>query len=98
MWALRFTACYPHVLPCRHSCPQVSNPRYRRHTLDGDGMVFSLAFKEGQAFFRNRFVRTEGFKAEQVGVGRWVGGKRRSLGAARGGRGGPLGGRGPAFD
>ncbi|KAG2446058.1 hypothetical protein HXX76_000660 [Chlamydomonas incerta] len=44
---------------------QVSNPRYQRHTLDGDGMVFSLAFKQGQAFFRNRFVRTEGFKAEQ---------------------------------
>ncbi|KAG2452616.1 hypothetical protein HYH02_002853 [Chlamydomonas schloesseri] len=44
---------------------QVSNPRYQRHTLDGDGMVFSLAFKDGQAFFRNRFVRTEGFKAEQ---------------------------------
>ncbi len=32
-------------------------------------MIFSLAFKDGQAFFRNRFVRTEGFKAEQVGRG-----------------------------
>ncbi|KAG2494565.1 hypothetical protein HYH03_007331 [Edaphochlamys debaryana] len=45
---------------------QVTNPRYRRHTLDGDGMVFSLAFSGGRAYFRNRFVRTQGFVAEQA--------------------------------
>ncbi|KXZ49892.1 hypothetical protein GPECTOR_19g343 [Gonium pectorale] len=45
---------------------QVTNPRYRRHTLDGDGMVFSIAFTNGKAYFRNRFVRTKGFLAEQA--------------------------------
>ncbi|EFJ50758.1 hypothetical protein VOLCADRAFT_88605 [Volvox carteri f. nagariensis] len=44
----------------------VTNPRYRRHILDGDGMVFSIAFKDGKAYFRNRFVRTKGFLEEQA--------------------------------
>jgi hypothetical protein len=29
-------------------------------------MVFSLAIKDGKAFFRNKFVQTKGFLAEQV--------------------------------
>ncbi|KAK9906660.1 hypothetical protein WJX75_005713 [Coccomyxa subellipsoidea] len=33
--------------------------------LDGDGMVCSFAFKDGRVFFRNRFVRSEAFIAEQ---------------------------------
>ncbi|GIL87069.1 hypothetical protein Vretifemale_15228 [Volvox reticuliferus] len=45
---------------------QVDNPRYQRHTLDGDGMVLSLAFRDGRAYFRNRFVRTDGFVKEQA--------------------------------
>ncbi|GIL50225.1 hypothetical protein Vafri_6458 [Volvox africanus] len=45
---------------------QVDNPRYRRHTFDGDGMVLSLAFRNGRAYFRNRFVRTDGFVKEQA--------------------------------
>lgn len=28
------------------------------HPYDGGGFVFSVAFKEGHAFFRSRFVRT----------------------------------------
>jgi len=28
------------------------------HPYDGDGLVASLAFKDGKAFFRSRFVRT----------------------------------------
>ncbi|GFR46495.1 hypothetical protein Agub_g8073 [Astrephomene gubernaculifera] len=44
----------------------VANPRYRRHTLDGDGMVFSLGFSGGRAYFRNRYVRTKGFLEEQA--------------------------------
>lgn len=36
-----------------------------RHPFDGDGMVSSIVFKEGKAYFRNRFVRTEGFIQEQ---------------------------------
>jgi all-trans-8'-apo-beta-carotenal 15,15'-oxygenase len=35
------------------------------HPFDGDGMVSAIAFDNGRAHFRNRFVRTEGFVAEQ---------------------------------
>ena len=37
-----------------------------RHPFDGDGMVNSIAFKQGRAYYRNRFVRTEGYVAEQA--------------------------------
>jgi len=33
--------------------------------LDGDGMVTSVAFKDGRAYFRNKFVRTDSFKREE---------------------------------
>ena len=36
-----------------------------KHPFDGDGMISSIAFKEGQAFYRNKFVKTEGYIAEQ---------------------------------
>lgn len=36
------------------------------HPFDGDGMVCAVTFKEGKAFFRNRYVRTEGFLAEST--------------------------------
>jgi hypothetical protein len=39
---------------------------YERHAFDGDGMVVSLSFRGGRAFFRNKFVRTKGFVDEQV--------------------------------
>ena len=35
------------------------------HPFDGDGMISAIAFNNGRAHFRNRFVRTEGFIAEQ---------------------------------
>lgn len=35
------------------------------HPFDGDGMVVAISFQDGRAFYRNRFVRTEGFVAEQ---------------------------------
>ncbi|HBB36117.1 MAG TPA: Apocarotenoid-15,15'-oxygenase [Cyanobacteria bacterium UBA8803] len=35
------------------------------HPFDGDGMICAIAFNQGRAYFRNRFVRTEGFVAEQ---------------------------------
>lgn len=34
------------------------------HPFDGDGMITALTFKDGRAFFRNRFVETEGYKKE----------------------------------
>lgn len=35
------------------------------HPFDGDGMLHQIAFGGGQATYRNRFVRTDGFRAEQ---------------------------------
>jgi all-trans-8'-apo-beta-carotenal 15,15'-oxygenase len=35
------------------------------HPFDGDGMITAIGFREGRAWFRNRYVRTEGFLAEQ---------------------------------
>jgi len=37
-----------------------------RHPFDGDGMICAIAFRNGTAHFRNRFVRTEGYVAEQA--------------------------------
>lgn len=36
-----------------------------QHPFDGDGMVCALTLSEGRAYFRNRFVQTEGFVEEQ---------------------------------
>lgn len=36
-----------------------------KHPFDGDGMISSIAIKNGKAFYRNKFVRTEGYLAEQ---------------------------------
>lgn len=36
------------------------------HPFDGDGMVCRVAFQNGRAHFCNRFVRTEGYVAEQA--------------------------------
>ena len=36
-----------------------------KHPFDGDGMISSIALRDGQAYFRNRFVRTAGYVAEQ---------------------------------
>ncbi|MGB3309661.1 MAG: carotenoid oxygenase family protein [Nodosilinea sp.] len=36
-----------------------------KHPFDGDGMISSIAIQNGRAYFRNRFVRTEGYVAEQ---------------------------------
>jgi all-trans-8'-apo-beta-carotenal 15,15'-oxygenase len=36
-----------------------------QHPFDGDGMISAIAFSQGKAHFRNRFVQTEGFLAEQ---------------------------------
>lgn len=36
-----------------------------KHPFDGDGMICSFTFKNGQVYFQNKFVQTEEFKAEQ---------------------------------
>lgn len=35
------------------------------HPFDGDGMICAITFKDSQAYFRNRFVQTEGYQAEK---------------------------------
>jgi all-trans-8'-apo-beta-carotenal 15,15'-oxygenase len=36
-----------------------------KHPFDGDGMISSIAMAQGKAYFRNRYVRTAGYVAEQ---------------------------------
>jgi len=43
----------------------------KKQFLDGDGMVTTVAFKDGKAYFRNKYVRTDSFKREQE-AGRWL--------------------------
>ncbi len=44
------------------------------HPFDGDAMVHAVGFRDGTAFYRNRFVRTDGFLAEQeAGHALWAG-------------------------
>ena len=49
-------------------------PVKRYHPFDGDGMLHSISFEGGEAKYRNRFVRTEGFLAErEAGEPLWAG-------------------------
>ncbi len=55
-----------------------SNPRFeprgRYHWFDGDGMLHAIEFSGGAARYRNRYVRTEGFMAEEAaGEALWTG-------------------------
>lgn len=44
------------------------------HPFDGDGMIHAMAFRDGRASYRNRFVRTKAFAAEQeAGHALWAG-------------------------
>ncbi len=44
------------------------------HPFDGDAMVHIVGFRDGRAFYRNRFVRTEAFEAENTAGGPlWAG-------------------------
>jgi carotenoid cleavage dioxygenase-like enzyme len=42
----------------------IFQPRGRYHWFDGDGMVHAIEFHDGKATYRNRWIRTEGFAAE----------------------------------
>jgi carotenoid cleavage dioxygenase len=44
----------------------IQQPLGRYHPFDGDGMIHAISFADGKAAYRNRFVRTKGFVAEQV--------------------------------
>ncbi|ALI25128.1 Lignostilbene-alpha,beta-dioxygenase [Mycolicibacterium fortuitum] len=44
------------------------------HPFDGDGMLHIVGFRDGEAFYRNRFIRTDGLLAEiEAGGPLWPG-------------------------
>lgn len=49
----------------RNTENQVHQPLGRHHPFDADGMIHQIDFQNGKASYRNRFVRTRGFEAEQ---------------------------------
>jgi carotenoid cleavage dioxygenase-like enzyme len=52
----------------------IHEPIGRYHPFDGDGMIHSIGFRGGKTEYRNRFVRTKGFAAEQeAGKSLWAG-------------------------
>lgn len=58
----------------RNSHNQVHEPIGRYHPFDGDGMLHAVRFDDGKVEYRNRFVRTTGFLAEQAaGRSLWPG-------------------------
>lgn len=49
----------------RNTQNPVHQPRGTYHPFDGDGMLHALRFDRGRCEYRNRFVRTQGFREEQ---------------------------------
>jgi carotenoid cleavage dioxygenase-like enzyme len=44
----------------------VFQPKNRYHPFDGDGMLHAVYFKDGQVSYRNRFIQTDAWRAEQA--------------------------------
>jgi len=58
----------------RNTENQVHEPIGRYHPFEGDGMIHMLSLADGKAEYRNRFVRTKAFMAEQeAGHSLWAG-------------------------
>ena len=52
----------------------IHEPIGRYHPFDGDGMIHMMRFANGEAEYRNRFVRTQGFQEERdAGRALWAG-------------------------
>ena len=66
----------------RNTENQIHQPLGRFHPFDGDGMIHQIDFHGGRPRYRNRFVRTRCFAAEQEG---------RRLALGRAGRSGASG-------
>jgi len=52
----------------------VHQPLGRHHPFDGDAMIHAVSISGGRASYRNRFVRTHCFEAEQIAGGSLWGG------------------------
>ncbi|WP_444928434.1 carotenoid oxygenase family protein [Microbulbifer sp. SSSA002] len=42
----------------------VFKPKHNYHPFDGDGMLYGIFFKDGEASYRNRWIQTESLKLE----------------------------------
>ncbi|MBX3453725.1 carotenoid oxygenase family protein [Ferrovibrio sp.] len=74
-----------HGIYVRNTHNQVHEPMGTYHPFDGDGMLHAMRFENGRAVYRNRFVRTTGFYAEQAaGRSLWPGLLQPHLGSLRG--------------
>lgn len=52
----------------------IFQPRGRYHWFDGDGMIHAIHFERGKASYRNRWIRTDGFRTERdAGHAVWPG-------------------------
>lgn len=52
----------------------VFKPRFNHHPFDGDGMIYSVHFKDGKASYRNRWVQTDAhIKEAEEGKAVWPG-------------------------
>src|SRR5690349_16488596 len=49
----------------RNTQNQLHQPKARFHPFDGDGMIHQISLQNGKATYRNRWVRTRAFNAEQ---------------------------------
>ncbi len=58
----------------RNTENQIHQPLGRFHPFDGDGMIHQIDFHGGKASYRNRFLRTRCFAAEQEAGGSLWGG------------------------
>jgi carotenoid cleavage dioxygenase len=58
----------------RNTENQAQEPLGRFHPFDGDGMLHQIDFRDGRASYRNRWVRTRCFEAEQEAGGSLWGG------------------------
>ncbi|MBL0922928.1 MAG: carotenoid oxygenase family protein [Sphingomonadaceae bacterium] len=67
----------------RNTENQLHQPLGRYHPFDGDGMIHQIDFSGGQANYRNRFVRTRCFQAEQDAGGSLWGGLMDRAGTSR---------------
>jgi carotenoid cleavage dioxygenase len=67
----------------RNTENQVHQPLGRHHPFDGDGMIHQISFSKGRASYRNRFIRTRCFEAEQIVEGSLWGGLMDPAGVSK---------------
>lgn len=67
----------------RNTENQLHQPLGRYHPFDGDGMIHQIDFRDGAASYRNRWVRTRCFQAEQEACGSLWGGLADRVGTSK---------------